>query len=57
LLRDEQIGFRPRHSTFLQMARLFERTIRNFGERWITGSVYLDVAKAFDSIWIEILYK
>ena len=32
--------------------------MRNFGVKWLTGAAFLDVAKAFDSIWIEgILYK
>jgi hypothetical protein len=33
LLRDEQFGFRPKHSTTLQLARLVERVNRNFNER------------------------
>jgi hypothetical protein len=45
LLRDEQFGFRPRNSTSLQLARL-ERITMNFGERRLTGAVFLDVAKA-----------
>jgi hypothetical protein len=32
LLRDEQFGFRPKHSTTLQLASLVERGARNFGE-------------------------
>jgi hypothetical protein len=50
LLRDEQLEFRPRHSTSLQLARLVERITRNFGERRLTGAVFLDVAKAFDTL-------
>ena len=57
LLRDEQFGFRPRHSTSLHLARLVERITRNFGERRLTGAVFLDVAKAFDTFWIEGLLK
>jgi len=50
LLRDEQFGFRPGHSTSLQLARLVERIARNFEEKMFTGVVYLDVAKAFDTV-------
>jgi hypothetical protein len=50
LMRNEQFGFRPRHSTSLQLARLFERITRNFGEKRLTGAVFLDVAKAFDTV-------
>jgi len=56
-MRDEQFGFRPRHSTSLQLARLVERMTRNFGEKMLTGAVFLDVAKAFNAAWIDgLLY-
>jgi hypothetical protein len=51
LLRDEQFGFRTKHSTSLQLARLVEIVTRNFGEKQLTGAVFLDVAKAFDTVW------
>ena len=58
LMRDEQFGFRPRHSMSLQLARLVERITRNFGEKRLTGAVVLGVAKAFDTVWIDgLLYK
>ena len=58
LLRNEQFGFRPKHSTTLQLTRLVERVSRNFGEKRLTGAVFLDVIKAFDTAWIEgLLYK
>ena len=59
LMRDEQFGFRPRHSTsLLQLARLVERITSNFGGKRLTGAVFLDVAKAFDTVWIDgLLYK
>jgi hypothetical protein len=42
----------------LQLARLVERITRNFGEKRLTGTVFLDVAKAFDTVWIDgLLYK
>ena len=58
LLRNKQFGFRPEHSTSVQLARLIERITMNFGEERLTGAVFLDVAKAFDTVWIEaLLYK
>jgi hypothetical protein len=56
LMRDEQFGFRPKHSTSLQLARLVERITKNFGEKRLIGPVFLDVAKAFDTIWIDGLF-
>jgi hypothetical protein len=57
-MQDEQFGFRPKNSTSLQLARLVEITTRNFGEKRLTVAVFLDVAKAFDTIWINGLpYK
>jgi hypothetical protein len=53
LLRDEQVGFRPRHSTTLLLARLVERVNRNLDERGLTGAVFLDVVKAFDNSWVK----
>jgi hypothetical protein len=50
LLRDEQFGFRAKHSTSLQQARLFERGSGNTGEKRHTGALFLDVDKAFHII-------
>jgi hypothetical protein len=31
---------------------------RNFGEKRLTGAVFLDVAKAFDTVWVDgLLFK
>jgi len=58
LMRDEQFGFRPRHSTSLQLARLVERITRNLGKKRLTGAVFPNVAKAFVTVWIDgLLYK
>jgi len=45
LMRDEQFGFRPKHMS-LQLTR-------HFGEKRLTGAVFLDVAKAFYTVWIN----
>jgi hypothetical protein len=53
LMRDEQFGFRPRHSTSLQLERLVGRNTKNNDEKRLTGAVFLDVAKTFDTVWID----
>jgi hypothetical protein len=58
LMRDEQFVFRPRHSTSLQLAHLVQRTTRNFSEKRLTGAVFLDVAKPFNTVWVDgLLYN
>ena len=42
----------------MQLARLIERITRNLGKKRLTGIVFLDMAKAFDTTWIDgLLYK
>jgi hypothetical protein len=58
LMRDEQFGFIPKHSTSLQLVRLVERISRKFGEKRLTGAIFLDVAKAFDTVCNDdLIYK
>ena len=58
LLRDEQFGVRLHRSTVLLLARLVERVSRDFGEKRLTGAVFLDVAKTFSILWVDgLLYK
>jgi hypothetical protein len=58
LILDEQFGFRPKHSTTLQLTRLIKHVSKNFNEKRLTGQVFLHVAKAFDTIWVDgLLYK
>lgn len=57
-LPDEQVGIRPKHITSLQLVCLIERVTRMFGDKMLMGVVFLDVAKAFDSIWVDgLLFK
>jgi hypothetical protein len=53
LLRDEQFGFGPKHSTTLQLARIVETVTRNFGEKRPTGAIFLDVAEVFDTVCVD----
>ena len=53
LMRDKQFGFQPKHSMSLSLAHLTEKITRNFGEKRLTGVIFLLVAKAFDTVWID----
>jgi hypothetical protein len=44
-MRDELYGFRSKHSTALELTSLFERMTRKFGEKSLTGAVFLEVEK------------
>jgi hypothetical protein len=48
---DEQFGFRPKHSTTDQLLRVTEYVSVGFERKHVTGIVFLDVAKAFDTVW------
>jgi hypothetical protein len=52
LLRDEQFRFRPRHSTTLQLSRLLERVNGSFDDKQLNGASFLNVAKAFDAVFV-----
>jgi hypothetical protein len=48
---DEQFGFRPKHSTQDQLLRVTEFASVSHERNHVTGAVFLDVAKAFDTVW------
>jgi hypothetical protein len=37
----------------LQLTRLVERITRNLSEKRLAGAVFLDVAKSFDTVWMD----
>jgi hypothetical protein len=57
LLCDEKFGFRPMNSTTLQLACLLERVNRNFDNRRLAGTVFLDLDKDFDTVWVKRLLQ
>jgi hypothetical protein len=58
MMRNEQFGFKHIHSTSRHLARLVVRITRTFVEKKLTGAVFFDVAKSFDTVWIDgLLYK
>lgn len=58
LLPDNQFGFRNKHSTTHALMRLFEESVLGFNENKITVAAFLDIEKAFDTMWVKgLIYK
>ena len=51
LLPKEQAGFRKGRSTVDQVAKLTERIEDAFDKKEITGSVFIDLTAAYDTVW------
>jgi hypothetical protein len=51
ILPDEEFGFCPQHSTSDQILHVTEFIAKSNGQRHLTGAIFLDVAKAFDTVW------
>ena len=49
-MRNEQFGLRPQNGTALQLAYFVERVSRNFDVKKLTGTFFLNVAKALDTV-------
>ena len=53
-----QFGFKPKHSTVQQVARIVTHITTQFNKQKVTVMALLDVEKAFDKVWLEgITYK
>lgn len=58
LIHECQYGFRAQHSTTHQVQRVVNIIKRNKNRRYSTGVLFLDIEKAFDSIWhAGLIYK
>lgn len=58
LLPNNQFGFRSKHSTVHALIRLFEEAIMGFNDCKITIAAFLDIEKAFDTMWVQgLIYK
>ena len=47
----EQFGFRAKHSTSHQLLRVVKHVRKQFDHKRSTGMLFLDIEKAFDSLW------
>ena len=53
VLRPEQFGFRRKHCTTHQLLRIVDQIVNGFNNRHYTVALFLDISKAFDSVWHE----
>lgn len=51
LIPPEQFGFQSGHSTVLQIIRVVEDITLAYNNKEYCGALFLDVSKAFDSVW------
>lgn len=58
IINKEQFGFKKEHSTIHQLKRVINMILANKRRKRSTGAVFLDIEKAFDSVWHNgLIYK
>ena len=55
ILCDEQSGFRERHSTTTATTHITDYLLQNMDDGYLTGAIYLDLKKAFDTVDTDTL--
>jgi hypothetical protein len=55
---DEKFAFLPRRDTTLYLPRFTECVADKFNERAYTAAIFLDMSKAYDTVWkTGLIYK
>ena len=58
LLNESQYGFRNSRSTVMQLTRVVFDIANNLNQNRSTGALFLDIEKAFDTVWHDgLIYK
>ncbi len=55
ILTENQSGFRPMHSTQTCLLNVSDYLLENMNPGYLTGAVFLDLKKAFDTVHHEHL--
>ena len=50
LITSEQFGFRPKLSTNIALTRVTEEILLNIDNKLVTGALFIDLRKAFDTV-------
>ena len=57
IIPSEQFGFKEKHSTIHAINKLTSDINWHLNNREMVGAVLINLKKAFDSIWLDDLYK
>ena len=57
ILTNHQFGFRKSYSTELAAINLYDTLLKNLDRKYFTCAIFLDLAKAFDSVSHKILLQ